>query len=270
MDILTHTVSGLAAGSVLANMTPADVPVCKKWRIMIAGAVGGAFPDMDAISLWSRFDATIGRWFGLEHSGSVIYSGKFWYSHHAFFHSVVAALAVGWLAVCLPSVLRRMTRRKTSFGLFPKSCKPVYFGFVAGWLAHLLGDCITPASTWGGVRMFWPLPVYVGGWGNVWWWNNYDLFLIITLCFLLNLAWMTATAPSGKRRIRAVPAAIALITFLWLAVQVKSRQTDYAYEGHATRYRQLEEASKKEQQRILGTGMYRWMEKLDNKLPFYF
>jgi hypothetical protein len=45
----------------------------------------------------------------------------------------------------------------------------------------------TPASTWGGVNFFWPFKTYIGGTGHIWWWNNYDIFLIVVAVIIINL-----------------------------------------------------------------------------------
>jgi len=100
MDIVTHTVTGALVGSCLAGSAG------KGWKektgIIIAGTLGGMLPDVDAVSMWSRFDRTLGSWFGLEQPGRVIYSGKWWYSHHGFMHSLLAACLFSLLlGICL-------------------------------------------------------------------------------------------------------------------------------------------------------------------------
>ncbi|MDR3093708.1 MAG: metal-dependent hydrolase [Bacteroidales bacterium] len=268
MDILTHTVTGLTIGSIVVNLLPSHQPVKKNLSVLLFGMLGGAFPDIDAVSLWSGFDAHFGKWFA--HSGKEIYSGQWWYSHHGFFHSVVAAALAGFLSGWLIYAVRRLFRREKTFYNFWKTYHcPVFYTFVLAAFAHLVCDCVTPASTWGGVRMWAPLPVYIGGWGNVWWWNNYDIFLIVTGCFLLNLIWMGACALS-KRHTATLPLIFAFTAFVFISVQVHNRQIDYAYEGAATNYQQMEKSSKKEQERILGKTIYRCMEKFDRRLPFYF
>ena len=90
MDILSHTLSGIAIGTVVATFSN------KTWKqkasILLAGGFGGCLPDFDAISLWSKFDSTIGRLLNLTHSGNEIYFGKLWYSHHAALHSILAPI----------------------------------------------------------------------------------------------------------------------------------------------------------------------------------
>ncbi len=268
MDLLTHIVSGVAVGSVIAGFSMPK-PVSLK-RIFVAGALGGAFPDVDAISLWSKFDATFGKWFGLAHSGKDIYFGKFWYSHHGFFHSITAAIVAGFLLGCLVFFYRWLRRkREHPFGYFFKVNTPVYLAFVLGCLAHAAGDLPIPASVWGGVRLFWPLADYIGGWGKIWWWNNYDIFLIISLCALLNIL-LLLIANFARFRINIVALVVALVAFVGVCCQVGTRETDYSYTGHTKQYNILEQKSIKEQQRILGDKVYRTMIHVDDWSPLNF
>jgi hypothetical protein len=94
LDILSHSLSGLALGTVLASFAQGPR---RKLAILGIATFGGALPDLDAISMWSGFDRTFGSWFQLNQSGRFIYSAKFWYSHHAFFHSLLAPLL--WLGL---------------------------------------------------------------------------------------------------------------------------------------------------------------------------
>ena len=63
MDILIHTFSGIAVASTIAHLVPAEEK--RSLSIIGIGALGGALPDFDAISLWSKFDDTIGTWLQL-------------------------------------------------------------------------------------------------------------------------------------------------------------------------------------------------------------
>ncbi len=89
MDILSHSLSGVAFGTVIASFT--DKGFKRKAGVVLLSGFGGALPDIDAISLWSKFDTTIGHFFGLAHSGNEIYFSKFWYSHHGAMHSLLVA-----------------------------------------------------------------------------------------------------------------------------------------------------------------------------------
>lgn len=118
MDILTHVLSGAAIGVAAANYYK-TTPL-RKAKIILAGAIGGAFPDIDAISMWSEFDRTFGALFNLSHSGRVIYGSKFWYSHHAFFHSLIGSLFFAALFLWIVYLVKRRDNT-ISFAVFYKT-----------------------------------------------------------------------------------------------------------------------------------------------------
>jgi inner membrane protein len=267
MDILTHTLSGVAVGSILVSFSKEGF--YEKSSIVILSGIGGAFPDVDAISMWSKFDNTIGKLFALEHSGREIYSSKFWYSHHAFFHSLVAAILFAIVFLAALYLLRRVCKGKISFPRFVKEHNLIPIAFFGGYLMHLLGDMPTPAASWGGVNFLWPSHNYIGGTGAIWWWNNYDIFLIIMGCILLNLL-VYVVSVFMKLNKRAISVAVGLFCFLFILIQIHNRTIDFNYSGHFIRFSELEQQSKHEQERILGKRLYKVMEKLDNKLPFNF
>ncbi|MCL2651377.1 MAG: metal-dependent hydrolase [Candidatus Azobacteroides sp.] len=266
MDLLTHICSGIAGATVIAALTEKQ-PV-KRGQILAAGAVGGAFPDIDAISMWSRFDAIFGRLFKLTHSGQVIYGEKFWYSHHAFFHSIAAALLFGIVFGLLAYSIYRIKHKTTiSFSLYCKKNIFIGIAFIAGYVLHLLGDMPTPASMWGGVNLFWPNDNYIGGSGKIWWWNNYDIFLLIVLCIIINVILLYTL----KRRIqKTMIILMSALTILLIVIQINTRKYDYAYDGHTSHYAEMERHSKEEQKYILGKPLYSAMEWLDRHLPFSF
>jgi inner membrane protein len=90
MDIISHTLTGIAVGTLSAAL------FIRSWKskvaIIFAGVVGRAPPDFDAISLWSKFNSTIGLLVGLSHSGKAICFEKFWYYHHGASHSIIAPI----------------------------------------------------------------------------------------------------------------------------------------------------------------------------------
>ncbi len=92
MDIISHTLTGMAVATVLATI--ADGSVKDKGLMVLVGGFAGALPDFDVISLWSKFDATIGSWLHLQHSGKDIYFSKLWYSHRGGFHSLLAPVVL--------------------------------------------------------------------------------------------------------------------------------------------------------------------------------
>jgi len=266
MDILTHVCSGIASATVIASFSK---QASTRVKILISGALGGAFPDVDTISMWSHFDSTLGRLFHLSHSGKVIYGAKFWYSHHAFFHSVVASLFFALIFGLL------------SYGIYKTVCKngkdtlKIYFrkhfllaiSFITGYLLHLFCDMPTPGSVWGGVNLFFPLSGYIGGSGKIWWWNNYDIFLLLVLCILINC---TLLLTLKRNTLRKSVIAVAVLILLFVEIQINTRQYNYFYSGQTNHYSEMEQESKKEQERILGKRIYSSMEWLDKHLPIQF
>ncbi|MGL4368158.1 MAG: metal-dependent hydrolase, partial [Spirochaetota bacterium] len=168
MDILTHTLSGAAAGSVLSHYAPKGF--LKHICILTLSGAGGFLPDIDAVSLWSKFDATLGTLFSLQHSGRSIYFSRFWYSHHGFFHSIAAGLAASAGIALFIYLLMLLLCRKQERRMFSETAVLCLSGFFLGFCAHLCGDLCTPGCVWGGIHLLWPLPYYTGGTGEIWWW----------------------------------------------------------------------------------------------------
>ena len=266
MDILTHILSGVAVVTVIAPF--AGGKASRSVKVLGFGALGGAFPDIDAISMWSHFDGSFGRIFGLSHTGREIYGAKFWYSHHAFFHSIAAALLIAAVLMLTGYAFARIRKKNAKIG-FVEYCKENIFlsvAFIGGYLLHLLGDMPTPSSNWGGVNLFFPGDAYIGGSGKIWWWNNYDIFLLLVLCITANYVVIFFC----KRYARRVTLGIALFTFVLITTQINTRQYDYAYSGNTARYAEMEQQSKKEQERILGKYVYKYMKWFDDRLPIHF
>lgn len=266
MDILTHALSGAAIGTVVANYN--QMSSSRKAKIVLAGAFGGAFPDIDAISMWSGFDRTLGSLFNLEHSGRIIYGSKFWYSHHAFFHSLIGSLLVAVLFLLFIYIVTRKYK-VTPFLAYSKASAIFFIAFVLGYWAHLAGDLPTPSSVWGGISLFWPSDNYTGGYGKIWWWNNYDIFLLILFCVVLNLS-LPAISKYVRIRSRVFTISIATITLSLILVQINTRHYDYSYAENRSSYAQMEQNSKLEQKRILGDRIYYYMDKFDKRLKINF
>lgn len=265
MDLLTHMAAGAAAGTTIAVC--AKGKTFRKAAMVCAGALGGALPDVDAISLWSRFDATFGRLFGLSHSGREIYSDKFWYSHHAFMHSLAACLLFTFLLLVVVYLVRKRCKRLSSkdFISFTAKIKASTAAFAAGYVLHLVCDMPTPASSWGGVNLLFPLKTYTGGWGKIWWWNNYDLFLIITGVIIANLLILVFSKVL-KSKGKYLSCAILTAAIIAIAVQINGRGFDY----NSHPYPQCEAQSKEIQKEILGKKLYDKMKKVDNCIPIHF
>lgn len=269
MDILTHTLSGIAIGTVLSSFTNSGFK--EKLKIILISGFAGMLPDFDAISLWSGFDSTIGDLFNLSYSGKEIYSGKLWYSHHAFLHSLLAGILITGLIGLLFSIIDNKSLNLRFFKIVDSMRKNglILIGFLLGFLIHLIEDMPTPASSWGGVNLFWPSKSYIGGSGNIWWWNNYDIFLIVICVIFLNLT-LILIKRYVKIDIRKITVAVFFIGFIVAFVQIKTRNFDFAYSGHTNRYQEFENKSKQIQKEILGDKLYGVMKKFDNNLKIYF
>ena len=269
MDILTHTISGLAIGTLVASFQ--HEKLIKKVGIILWSGFGGAIPDLDAISLWTGFDKTIGKFFKLTHTGKEIYSEKFWYSHHAVMHSIFAGFII---AISIGIILYVMERlffgsRSYRFSKFLDANILKVTGFFMGFLMHLIGDMPTPSSNWGGIRFFFPSTSYLGGSGEIWWWNNYDIFLIVSSVFALNL-FLIIVRNYKIFNLRVVTVLILITGFTWVFWQIKTREFNFAYSGHSNKFQFYETKSKELQKNILGENLYKLMEIFDNKIKVSF
>lgn len=260
MDILTHTLCGVAAGTVLASFTK------KKWKekltIMAFSGIGGAFPDIDAVSMWSKFDVTIGKIFHLTYLGKDIYTAKLWYSHHAFFHSILA----GFIFTLLIGVIFYILKLKSDKNILHsfKIRFLILLGFFSGYFIHLLCDMPTPFGAWGGVELFFPSKSYIGGSGQIWWWNNYDIFLIVVCVIIINLFLLFIP------KIKEITAIIFTIGLISCFHQINLRKTNFNQTEYKTNYAKSEIKSKEIQREILGKTTYNLMIKFDNMLLLNF
>lgn len=266
MDLISHTLTGVAVGTVVSAFSKHGAK--DKTFIILLGGLGGLLPDLDAISLWSKFDTTLGSFFNLSHSGKTIYFGKFWYSHHAAMHSLFAALLLPALLTLLMCV-RKRSFSKLTLQSFWHNHKLRYISFFLGFTFHLLEDMPTPASVWGGVNLFFPSSSYVGGYGKIWWWNNYDIFLLIVAVIVLNLT--LSFLPKTYFKLKTFTALGIFGLGVVLAItQIMTRPVDFNYTGHTVDYAKYEIQSKEIQRAILGEKLYNIMEAFDNKVPLYF
>lgn len=260
MDILTHSLSGLAIGTVLSSYS--DKNIKPKIGIIMLAGFAAAVPDLDAISLWSKFDNTIGKVFSLSHKGNEIYYSKFWYSHHGFLHSIIA----GILITLFLGILIYLFKKKKTFSL---NQKLAFVGLFLGFLIHLFEDMPTPSSVWGGVNLLWPLKPYIGGSGDIWWWNNYDLLIIIFIVVCINLLTLVAEH-FIKFKAYKLTTIVFIFGFILSIIQIKSRGIEFNYTGFTSRFNELELKSKEVQKHILGDKIYNIMLSIDSHLPINF
>lgn len=283
MDILIHTLSGVAIGTVISGFMRKGAK--EKLKVIGFSGLGGAFPDIDAISLWSRFDSTFGRVFNLKDSGSTIYFSKFWYSHHGFFHSIAAsiilALSIGFIFYIAQRVFNKKINENLTSSL--KLNSPILTGFAAGFIMHLFEDMPTPACVWGGVRLLWPLNIYIGGTGEIWWWNNYDIFIIIVGLIVVNGVILSLNSRSSNQEPKArtdeikrtafsgkLTLGVFILAFVLCMIQIKTRGYDFNYTGQTSKFQQYERKSKEVQRKILGKKVYEKMVKFDRKVKVNF
>jgi len=252
MDIITHGLTGIALSTTVATATPSNWKT-KIW-LGIAGGFGGILPDVDVISKWGGFDATFGKWFNLQQSGNDIFWDTHWYSHHVFTHSVIGALFFAVVGSVLYLTYGKLIKLSTL-----KRVKWYLITFFMGYIGHLFEDMITPGGSWDGIAFFWPSTHFSGGWGKVWWWNNYDLFLIIILALTINLGLIIS-----KYKAALLTKITIIVAVLLFTLQIERRNYDFNHGSHK------ETVSKELQQKYLGNTLFKLMQKVDEVIPVAF
>jgi inner membrane protein len=259
MDILIHTASGMLMGTTMALWNPLKQPIGARFYAasLLVGGCAGAFPDLDAISQWSGFDSTLGAWFGLA-PGDDVYSGRWWYSHHAFTHSLLCSLIFAGLTL-LALVCKGWSNT-------PRRTRAIHYAIVTalGWNAHLAGDLPTPAGSWDGIAYWWPSSNYIGGTGQTFWWNNYDVFLLLISGIFLHVMVM-CWGRSSKRWLGPLSTLGVLVLIVY---QLNQRPIDF--NDRSRPYAERERISLDYQRNLLGDRLFGWMSALDRALPVYF
>lgn len=263
MDIITHTLSGVAVAAMMSNVAGSRIK--ESIVLFFIGALAAALPDIDAMSLWSGFDATFGRWFALPASGRIIYSGNYWYSHHAFFHSLLASMLFSLCFVLVFYLYQRFVRRQIK--IERNRLLRLGFTFLLAYNVHLFQDMLTPSGSWGGIAYWWPGTNYVGGLGYIWWWNNYDLFLIVVGVVVVNC--LIKLLVNNRRQATMLVTSILASALLLFAYQIHQREMNYNYKGSAA-YQKLEQHSVEEQQRLIGDELVKGMQGVDQLIPLAF
>jgi hypothetical protein len=264
MDVVTQILGGLCVATGVAGMCRCRP--AQRVKIILAGGIGGAIPDLDTMTIWPGFDQTIGEWLHLSAPGADFYFGQAWYSHQGFFHSLLGMVLITlllWRGISY--VYARHLRKAPSVSSAFLYLRPYFIAFGLGFGLHLLGDLFTPAGPWGGIRLFYPLDTFVGGWGKVWWWNNYDIGLIFILGMLMNLIslfFLPMLSVAG----RYTPIVVFVCSLFLIGHQLNRRTFDYNRPGYMNR----EEASLTFQQQYLPSGLYHMMRTVDDHLPVYF
>ena len=266
MDILSHTFSGLAIGATVMHFSNKGFK--HKFFIVLISGIAAFFPDIDAISHWSGFDSTFGEWFNLKDTGVNIYHQKRWYSHHGVFHSFIMAISFCFFCALINILFKGWTTWKNGL----RANVPFYVSVFFAYLVHLFEDMPTPDFVWGGVAFMFPSTDYWGGTGHIWWWNNYDLFLIILFTFLIVLI-LGLFRKLLRKPTKWIALSVFFIAISGYLYQITHRKYDFNYtgfSGHHTKWHENEAKSKIIQKEILGEAVYGLMVKFDNSIPIWF
>ncbi len=268
MDILTHTLSGIAAATAIAAFSNRSLR--KKSLLIACGAGGAILPDIDAITRWTRFDTHIGSILGLSQTGRSIYYGNHWYSHHNFTHSLAAGVVFTLLVALLWYLGRRWNPQTRFPAISIQDRKSSFLAFFMGYTLHLLGDLPTPDSIWHGIKLFWPLATPVGGFGHIWWWNNYDIFLLLLAGSLTGIGLILLNHFLKKRSLRYLPALLVLVIFSTTLHRIAHRPIRFSGPGSSSSHAEKERQSLAIQKTILGEKLYGIMGSMDRhlKIPF--
>jgi inner membrane protein len=268
MDIITHALSGVALSTVWAAFS--EKPIWKKGIIICCGAIGGIFPDIDAISLWSKFDQIVKPFFHLTQTGREIYFGNYWYSHHNFMHSLFSAFLFTMIMALLFYCWERYGTKNLQLKRMILQKSTYLAAFFGGYVMHLFGDLPTPGHTWGGIKLLWPSHIPFGGTGQIWWWNNYDLFLLIIGCCTINIGFIVVSHIYKRPVIKLLPALLFFVTFGMVLYQIQHRPVNFAYNGYTKHFDEYEQKSLTIQKAILGKQLYAYMVSLDHHLKIVF
>lgn len=238
--------------------------------MMCCGGVGAALPDVDTITLWHRFDNVIGAFLDLSARGKDIYFGNHWYSHHNASHSLAAGAAMALLLALFLYLAQGFSFWRTSSFDLRKSTKWYSLALFAGYTMHLMGDLPTPGYIWEGIKLLWPLPTAMGGTGHLWWWNNYDIFLLFLTADTVIAVWIAWSHIFKKPVFKYFPATIFALAMLTSVYQITHRPIDFKYGEQTATHAQKEKQSHAIQKRILGDRLYEIMLDFDKRLKIPF
>lgn len=268
MDIFTHTLTGMAAAGAISSIGPRSC--WRKVLMMCCGGIGAVLPDLDTITRWHRFDEVIGTILDLSTKGKEMYYDNHWYSHHNASHSLAAGAASALVFALLLYLARRFSFWKTAGINQAQSIKWYSLAFFAGYIMHLLGDLPTPGYVWEGIRLWWPLSTPVGGTGHLWWFNNYDIFLLFLTANMIMVIMILLAHIFKKPVLTYLPATIFALAILASFYQITQRPINFKYGGQTVSYAEKEKQSLAIQKSILGNRLYRVMRAFDRrvKIPF--
>ncbi|MFZ9956717.1 MAG: metal-dependent hydrolase [Flavobacteriales bacterium] len=266
MDLLSHILSGVALSTVIVSF--AKTSKKNKAAIIFFGALGGGFPDFDVLSHWRGFDRNFGKFFALDLPGFQIYHSHRWYAHHGFLHSLLGGALI---ASTLGIIIYLLRKKERTFIDSAIENRYIMLSFFLGFCAHLVEDMPTPAYAWGGVNFLFPSNEYWGGTVEIWWWNNYDMFLIILSVILLNTIVLIAHSYK-KFNVKIICSSVLSLGLSLYLYQMKTLDFDFNYQKaeHSKVFKEYEQKSKDIQKEILGENMYEVMRSFDESLPIWF
>ena len=185
-------------------------------------------------------------------------------------HSLAAAAIFTLAGALLRYLYCRLRSGVRSASAVIMNASGFLLAFFFGYLMHLLGDLPTPDAAWNGIRLFWPLSPFVGGFGYIWWWNNYDIFLIFLVGGALNAALIVANRYLKRRLLRTAPTLIFLCMICAALFQITHRPARFSSAGNPAGHAEKEHQSLAIQRDILGERLYGIMNALDRKIPIPF
>jgi hypothetical protein len=174
-----HVACGVGVGGVITPLLHKSFKT--PYRALTAiFLISSLIPDLDGLSLL------------ISHR---VYFGKWWYSHHMLGHSILGALIFAsiislsyiTIAITIRGITNLFRREKVALESRIRRYAGAWLAALIGYLAHLMGDLLTPPGPWGGIALFWPDQRMYGGWSKIYWQNYYIIYIAIAflLCFLV-------------------------------------------------------------------------------------
>jgi membrane-bound metal-dependent hydrolase YbcI (DUF457 family) len=220
MDSLTHFFSSVIVGSVFATLQKRERR--NGITTITFGVIGGIAPDIDSLS-----DLPFVKY--MNDNPSIYQNPELktvslpWFSHHHFFHSLVGGIFISVLFVSLFFFLSRHFLDRDDKKPSIKSTMIYLFSMLCSYFIHLVFDFITPPGIAGGMMLLWPLSKLFGGTGNVWWFHNYDIILILLVSSLVCIFVVFKERQHRFRKM--IP--ILSVTIVLLTIQIHRR--DFVY-----------------------------------------
>ena len=199
MSPVEHALTGALAGTIAVCAWPG--PLRGRGRWIAWTTIGALAPDLDSISLL------------FSHR---IYFGSAWYSHRQFLHSI---LGCAFLAMLIPSLAATLFGRRMDGAARAGFLRVASRALFAGGMVHLAGDLPTPPGPWGGLPVFFPLGIRLGGWSRIGW-VNAALAILLGTAVLAAAALLLAHALAPDRARPWLRAGAAAVSALALAATV--------------------------------------------------